>query len=41
MVNNTDFGKSNTEIETYECIEELKIAQEYENKSIITLDDLN
>ena len=41
IVNNKDFEKSNTEIETYESIEELKFPQEYENNSIIILDDLN
>ena len=41
VVNNKDFEKSNTEIETYESIEELKFPQEYENNSIIILDDLN
>ena len=39
--NNKDFEKSDTEIETYESIEELKFPQEYENISIIILDDLN
>ena len=41
IVKNKDFEKSNTEIETYESIEELKFPQEYENNSIIILDDLN
>ena len=41
IVNNKDFQKSDTEIETYESIEELKFPQEYENVSIIILDDLN
>ena len=36
-----DCEKSNTEIETYESIEDLKFPQEYENNSIIILDDLN
>ena len=40
IVNNKDFQKSNTEIETYESIEELKFPQEYENISNIILDDL-
>ena len=40
VINNKDFQKSNTEIETYESIEDLKF-QEYENNSIIILDDLN
>ena len=41
IVNNKDFQKSNTEIETYESIEYLKFPKEYENNSIIILDDLN
>ena len=41
IVNNKDFEKSNIEIETYESIEDLKFPQEYENNSIIILDDLN
>ena len=41
IVNNKDFRKSDTEIQTYESIEELKFPQEYENNSIIILDDLN
>ena len=41
IVNNKDFEKSNTEIETFDDIEELKFPQEYENNSIIILDDLN
>ena len=40
IVNNIDFEKSNTEIETYESIEELKFPQEYDGGNII-LDDLN
>ena len=40
LVNNKVFEKSNTEIETYESIEELKFPQEYDGGSII-LDDLN
>ena len=39
--NNEDFEKSDTEIETYESIEELKYPQEYEDGGIIKLDDLN
>ena len=31
ILNNKDFEKSNTEIETYESIEELKFPQEYED----------
>ena len=41
IVNNKDFEKSNIEIETFDNIEELKFPQEYENNSIIILDDLN
>ena len=41
IVNNKDFIKSDTEIETFESIEDLKFPQEYENNSIIILDDLN
>ena len=41
IVNNKDFEKSNTEIETFESIEELKFPKENENNSIITLDDLD
>ena len=41
IVNNKDFKKSDTEIEPYESIEELKFPKEYENNSIIILDDLN
>ena len=41
IVNNKDFQKSDTEIETFDNIEELKFPQEYENNSIIILDDLN
>ena len=41
LVNNKDFQKSDIEIETYESIEQLKFPQEYENNSIIILDDLN
>ena len=41
LVNNKDFQKSCTEIETYQSIEELKFPQGYENNSIIILDDLN
>ena len=33
--------KSNCEVETFESIEDLKFPQEYENNSIIILDDLN
>ena len=41
LVNNKDFEKSDIEIETYDNIEELKFPQDYENNSIIILDDLN
>ena len=41
IVENKDFEKSNTEIETFDNIEKLKYPQEYENNSIIILDDLN
>ena len=41
IVNNKVFEKSDIEIETIDNIEELKFPQEYENISIITLDDLN
>ena len=41
IVNNKDFEKSDTEIETFDNIEELKFPQDYENNSIIILDDLN
>ena len=40
VINNKDFEKSDTEIETYESIEELKYPQEYGDGSIITLEDL-
>ena len=39
--NNKDFQKSDTAIETFDNIEELKFPQDYENNSIIILDDLN
>ena len=41
IVNNKDFEKSDTDIETYESIEELRYPQEYEKSSNIILDDLN
>ena len=41
IINNKDFQKSDIEIETFDNIEELKFPQEYENNSIIILDDLN
>ena len=40
IVNNKNFEKSKTENETFESIEELKFPQDYENNSIIILDDL-
>ena len=40
IVNNKDFEKSDIEIETFDNIEELRYPQEYENNSIIILDDL-
>ena len=41
IVNNNDFEKSDSKIETYESIEELKFPQKYEDGGIIILDDLN
>ena len=41
IVNNKDFENSNTEIATFDNIEELRYPQEYEENSIIILDDLN
>ena len=41
IVKNKDFQKSDTEIEAIDNLDELKIPQEGENKSIIILDDLN
>ena len=41
IVNNKDFQESDTEIETFDNIEELKFPQDYENNSIIILDDFN
>ena len=41
LVNNKDFENSDTEIENYESIEELKFPQEYIEGGIILLDDLN
>ena len=41
IVNNKYFEKSDTQIETYESIEELKLPQEYEDGGIIILDDIN
>ena len=41
ITNNKDFEKSDTEIETFDNIEELRYPEEYEKNSIIILDDLN
>ena len=41
IVNNKDFQKSDTEIQTIDNIEELRFPQEYEDTSIIILDDIN
>ena len=41
LVNNKYFENSDTEIENYESIEELKFPQEYNDGGIILLDDLN
>ena len=41
LVNNKDFEKSDTEIETYESIEELKFPQENDDGGIYILHDLN
>ena len=41
IINNKDFSKSDVEIETFDNITELKYPQEYQNNSIIILDDLN
>ena len=41
IINNKDFQESDIEIETFDKIEELKFPQEYENNSIIILDDFN
>ena len=40
IVNNEDFEKSDTEIETFDNIEEVRFPQEYEDNSIIMLHDL-
>ena len=39
IVNDEDIDKSETEMETYESMEELKYRQEYEDGGIIILDD--
>ena len=41
IVDTKDFQKSDIEIKTFDNIEELKFPQEYDNNSIIILDDLN
>ena len=41
VINNKDFQKSDVEIETFDNIEELKYPQDYQNNSIIILDDIN
>ena len=41
IVKNKDFENSDTEIETYESIDEIKFPQEYDDGGIIILDDLN
>ena len=41
VINIKDFEKSDTEVETYESIEELKFPQEYDDGGIIIPDDLN
>ena len=41
IVNNNDCEKSDTEIKTYESIEELKFRQEYDDGAIIILENLN
>ena len=41
IVNIKDFEKSDIEIETFDNIENLRYPQEYEDNSIIILDDLN
>ena len=41
ILTNKDFEKSDTEIETFDNIEELRLPKEYENNSIFISDDLN
>ena len=41
IINTKDFEKTATEIETFDNIEKLRYPQEYENNSIIILDDFN
>ena len=38
-VNNKDFERFDTEIQTYECLEELRYPQKHENDAIIILND--
>ena len=41
IVNSKEFEKSDTDLETFQNIAELKFPQEYEDEGIIILDDLN
>ena len=41
IVKDKDFPKSDTDIETCESIEELKLPQQYEDGGIFNLDDFN
>ena len=41
IVNNKEFEKSDTEIETFDNLEEINYPQDYENDGIFVLDDLN
>ena len=41
IVNNKDFETSSTDIETFDNIEKIKYPQDYENNSIIMLDELD
>ena len=41
VINHKDFEKSDIEIESFDNIQELKFPKDYENNSIIILDDLN
>ena len=41
IVNKIDFENSNTEIETYESVEDMKFSQEFDDGGVIILDDLN
>ena len=40
IVNNKDFGRSDTELETFDSIEEIRFPQDYENNSISILDEM-